>query len=71
MYFKTSAESFDFAGCTYFTSVEDRAFIERTTCDDEDANFTMCVDPLPSPIPFIRALFNAAFAGSEICSLFR
>ncbi len=79
MYFKTSAamalsdgvESFDFAGCTYFTSVEDRAFIERTTCDDEDANFTMCVAPLPPPIPFIRAPFNAAFAGSAICSLFR
>jgi hypothetical protein len=59
MYFKTSAamalpdgvESFDFAGCTYFTSVEDRAFIERTTCDDEDANVTMCVAPLPPPFP--------------------
>ena len=79
MYFKTSApmampdgvESFDFAGCTYFTSVEDRAFIERTTYDDEDASFTMCAAPLPPPIPSIRAQFNAAFAGSAICSLFR
>jgi hypothetical protein len=75
MFFKTSlqpmalpdgVERFDFNGCTYVTSVDGRPFIERTTADDEDVNFTMCVAPPPphthSHIPSI----NAAFAGSAI-----
>jgi hypothetical protein len=55
-------ERFEFAGRTYLTSVEDRAFIERTTAEafidrttaeDVDANFTMCEAPLPpAPPPF-------------------
>ncbi len=57
MFFKTSlqpmalpdgVERFDFNGCTYVTSVDGRPFIERTTADDEDVNFTMCVAPPPT-----------------------
>jgi hypothetical protein len=80
MFFKTSlsmalpdgVERFEFAGRTYLTSVEDRAFIERTTAVDVDANVKMCVAPLPpAPPPFPLSvlhltIFHAAFAGSAI-----
>ena len=56
MFFKTSLpmalpdgiESFDFNGCTFVTSVEGRAYIERTTAADQDATFTLC---FPPPLP--------------------
>ena len=49
MFFKTSLpmalpdgiESFDFNGCTFVTSVEGRAYIERTTTADQDATFVI------------------------------